>query len=261
MAINDQNRSRKTYSFFKLPAVPSTTVLSAGLGILLSNAGGAIVISIDPSVVQTGGSSVTGSVSLSSSLASVNTVVSLTNEGNVDWFAPGNNSVQSFRGSTFGHSKILGGWLQLGFDWVTQGGTLSATTSSYILSASATDDIGNGLAFFTTADEQISTPSSTLTGFGYRLSIPADKTTRTLRIYGALSSSKATFTARASDGSFSDVTASIDATSPGTLLPVWTLQYNTANTGQRVYVQLLTTVNHGGTPFVKFTAATLSSSV
>lgn len=260
MAINDQNRSRKTYSFFKLPAVPSTTVLNAGLGILLTNAGGAIVISIDPNVVQTGGSSVTGSVSLSSSLASVNTIVSLTNEGNVDWFAPTNNSLQSYRGSTPGHGKIFGGTLQLSFDWITQGGTLSSTTSSYILSASATDDINNGLAFFTTGDEQVATLSSVLTGFGYRLRVPAGKTSRTLRIYSALSSSKAVLTARSSDGSFSDISASIDSASPGTILPVWTLQYNTAKDGQYMFVQVLSTANHG-LPLMKFTAATLSSSI
>lgn len=66
MALNDQNRSRKTYSFFRAPPVPANrlvTLLSAGLGLRIEGDASQITYLINDGVVatQTGSNFFSGS--------------------------------------------------------------------------------------------------------------------------------------------------------------------------------------------------------
>lgn len=53
MSINDQNRQRKTYSFFRAPPIAAaSTLLSGGLGIIVTGNKNAVVISFDSSAIS-----------------------------------------------------------------------------------------------------------------------------------------------------------------------------------------------------------------
>ncbi len=74
------------------------------------------------------------------------------------------------------------------------------------------------------------------TGAGFSISAPADKTSRTLRIYAGAVSASGKLTARLSDGSAADFVSTITPTKTGRYNVVYTLTYKAASAGQTIAV-------------------------
>jgi len=192
----------------------------------------------------------TGSLTVSH-MISPNPVLNLSAEGTKDWFAPG--------GSTTGnvHSKLLGGRIMKSFDWVTDGQTLFTQPGSFSISSNTSDDAAGSRLTSSTTDQGLLTYAGA-TGIGYRLRVPASSTgTRTLKIYSSVFSAAVTLTARFTDGSVADASDLVDAGTGGYNYFVWTISYQSAHDGEELEISAIITTNHGGTPNLKFAAATL----
>lgn len=211
-------------------------------------------------VTVSGGGGYPGTGAAALSFSSPSGALNLSTLGTRDWFAPGGISSQNYRVSLgTAHSKILGGFVLVSFDWVsTTGWTAFTQASVYTLTTTATDDVANAPLSGASTDQGYDTSSILSVNVGYRLRVPADTYARTLTLYGSFFSCAATLTATPTDGSFATLTDTRDAGAAGTISYKWVITYNTARDGQELEVSVVVTTNHGSSPNFKFTAATLS---
>lgn len=189
--------------------------------------------------------------------------LNLTTAGGRDWLAP-NGTATIPRQLTTPHAKALreGPGLLNTFDYIfgQATGTTSTGTHSFTnpsMSATVTDDLGNGGLSAQTGGQGISN-NSTATGWGFRVIVPADTFQRTLTLYTSIFSAAVTVTVSVSDGSFTTKTLVFDSGAATTVEEAFQIAYNSGRDGQWLMVDVVVTTNHGSTPAVNYAAMTLN---
>ncbi len=185
--------------------------------------------------------------------------LNLSTEGTYDWMTPcGQTTTPRQQIPANNHRKILGGWLSIGFDWVSEGGILYTQASTIKLSTNANDDTGGGPMTNFQTDQGLYTNSDSLTGFGFCFRAPAGVTPRTLKLYCSCFSAVITMKCRASDASFADTSDTFDSGAGAVGLVQWDITYNTGRDGKDMLVQVLLTTNRHSSPHIKMSAITLA---
>jgi hypothetical protein len=213
--------------------------------------------------------------SLTGAQAAAPSTLNLSTEGTKDWLAfTGTATTNPLFDDGLWNWKVLGGYLRraIRFIYPAATTTLSTNTSSTLsLSATAGDD---GAASGTAAAQPLSASTNTMietsntgtpyTNWGFALEVPADTTSRTLRLYAGFSpsggsvSGTMTVTARLSDGSAADVTQTVTTSVSGVAWYKFTFVFNAASGGQRLNVSaMITGFGDSGTR-IGFQAATLA---
>ena len=191
--------------------------------------------------------------------ASAPASVNFSTEGTIDWFYAGTIATTPRLQSIPVYSKLLGEQMYQLFDWVDPGTMWAYAGWTPLVSTTAGDSTGPAL-----------TNSNTGTGiyrnevgavnYGVRFGALARTTTRVLRLYVGVFSGIATITARLSDGSHADVTATIEATAGVSADKMVTITYNSSEDFARLSVSVLITTNRGSSPNIHLMGATLGSS-
>jgi len=199
-----------------------------------------------------------GSGAITISQSAMPATLNLSTEGTFDWWAPaGVTTLYRVTAPAALHTKILGGWIVDGYNWLhLTNSTLFTQASSIQLSTTAGDDTASPLTNYAT-DQGLWTASGTLTGFGFAFRVPADTASRTLRIYCACFSAVVTLKARLSDGSVADTTDTLTSGANANATTQWNIAHHAAHDGAWLCVQATVTTNKGSSPNIKFAAATL----
>jgi uncharacterized membrane protein len=186
---------------------------------------------------------VTGVGALSGSVAAPAAAVQLTTEGTSDWAHWGLNTAT---------------------DWNHKNGVTSQIgTFTSVAGGAAGRYADNSTAFTWTDGTPTATATNTTTGLylagqnqGFRLTLPADPTTRTVRVYVGAWRAQSRMVAHLSDGSAVDFTdTSLSNSSGPTTLRVYTFTYKAASNGQTL--TLTFTQTNATTGNVTLQAATL----
>jgi hypothetical protein len=186
---------------------------------------------------------VTGVGALSGSVAAPAAAVQLTTEGTSDWAHWGLNAAT---------------------DWNHKNGVTSQIgTFTSVAGGAAGRYADNSTAFTWTDGTPTATATNTTTGLylagqnqGFRLTLPADPTTRTVRVYVGAWRAQSRMVAHLSDGSAVDFTdTSLSNSSGPTTLRVYTFTYKAASNGQTL--TLTFTQTNATTGNVTLQAATL----
>lgn len=211
------------------------------------------------------GGIVTGSITFSASAALNPTTLNLSSpvSGFIDWLAMASNAGIP-RQLTTGilHNKTLGGF-QLGanYDWVAGGNSNFAVfTQNFVtpaLNSTAIDDASSSILSANVGGQGIDSTTTGATGFGFRLVVPASTVPRILTIYTSSFSAVCNCTATLTDKSAGPVTQFYDTGAATAAERYFQITYNSSGTGYLV-VSVICTVNHGSTPNIKFSCATLS---
>jgi hypothetical protein len=205
----------------------------------------------------------TSSISLSTSNVNSATTYNLTTLGTCDWFFPGGTTTTPRQVAALGtlHAKIngcTGGSMLNSFNWVG-GGNSGATvgnassTVNQKFSSTGTDDIATSALSTSQVGQYVLSTSGT--GHGYSLAVPASPTPRTLLIYGANFSSTVTLTAHLVDGSASDQTTTVVTSVSTNQEWVATVTYQSA-TNTILNLSVIVTTNLGSAQ-ARFEAAVL----
>ncbi len=204
---------------------------------------------------------ISGSVTVS--VAANPSALNLTTEGTSDWLAPaGNDTTPRTIAAGSLHTKTTGQF-QIGrdFDWVYGGLGCTLFTQNQTnpsMTSTASDDAANAALSSSVAGQGIYYSNGT--GYGFRLSAPADTFTRTLRVYTSCYNGTSTCSATLSDGSVSTVTNDFSTGGAYTVEDYFTITYNASRDGQTLEVTVLLTVTGASSnPNIKFIAATLQS--
>lgn len=191
--------------------------------------------------------------------------LNLTSVGTRDWMCPAASTANPRAiGAGSLHAKVGGltaGILTSSFNWVSAGGATTIFTQNFVnpaVTSTAADDMATGALSASVAGQGIFSSVGAATGYGFVLAVPADTTSRTLKIYASVFSGTITATATLSDGSASPATATVVATAGNTTEGFFTITFNSASAGEFLTVTVLLTTNLGSGPNVKFMAATLA---
>ena len=212
-----------TMSFANANALNTTATFSlAGVYTLrLTASDGTLAASDDIIVTVTNGSSNTGLLSVGTGTpANVN----LTTEGTADWAHWGLTSVNSFNHKN-GVTQQISNFTKIG----------SGTVQRYT---------NNPNSYTWTSGTPTATATNTLTGVyvtgvnnGYQITVPADTTQKTLRVYVGLWSAGGRFEANLSDGSAPVYLDTSLVNSSGTSNRVYTINYQAGSAGQTLTVK------------------------
>ena len=170
--------------------------------------------------------------------------IDLSAEGTADWAHWGTANKNSFDHRNIPTPLISDFTPVIGNETITQFG-------SYALGFSWNNGTPTATAMSTTTGVYASG-----TGTGFRITVPADTTTRTLRLYSGGEQSTVTVTAHLSDSSAADYTTATTAMNgDGTQFErITTLVYHATSAGQTLTVSW---VQSSGTGFVHLRSATL----
>lgn len=197
----------------------------------------------------------TGSGSISQS--TIPSTLNLTTEGIYDWLATSTfTGIPRTKAWPPPNSKMLGGYLFESFCWTTAASIFNFSGALPALTSTASDDTARGLSGFTTG---VGLTATTDTGEGYCFKVPADTFQRVLRLYTGVFSGTITIVARASDGSFTDLTDTLVSAAGAGVGTVWKITYKTARDGQWLLISVRLTTNLGSTPNVTCQAITLAA--
>lgn len=179
--------------------------------------------------------------------------LNVSSSGTTDWFVPnGTTTIPRQLSSSNLHSKAIGGWLELTFNWVVNGGTLFTQNDTMQISSNAGDDVSTALVN-SVLSQGIDIVAGT--NIGWCLNAPESPSRlATLNLYCSTFSGAVTITVFSGVDNITQ-TLTFDSGAGAPLLRLITITYQT--TGPIGITALLTT-NHGSTPNVKFQAATLS---
>ena len=190
-----------------------------------------------------------GGGALNGSGVTAPSTVNLTSEGTADWSHWGLSSASSFNHKA-GVTSQIGNITPLG---------------------AAPGRFGGNPSFWTTHSWTDGTPTSSQTGFpggifflgvgnGYEISVPADTTVRTLRLYAGGFKSSSRVEASLSDGS-APAYSTVLSNSSGVIEQVITLTFSAASAGQTLTVRHTLEDDNGGTGNIGLQAATLQQAL
>ena len=208
LAYSDTGLSPNTSYSYRIAAFDAT-------GNTSPQSGAATAITF-PSVTGSGGS-------LSASLGTPASTVQLTTEGTLDWAHWGLSNAGSFN---------------------HKAGVTQQISNYTALGGPVTQYSNNPVGFTWTDGTPTSTATNTTTGVtiagllqGFRISAPADTTSRTLRVYIGALHTQGRMTAQLSDGSAPDYVATFSSSPSGPVtLGVYTFTYRAASSGQSLLV-------------------------
>ena len=164
---------------------------------------------------------------LSGSFAASSGTVQLTNTGAIDWAHWGLTSAGSFD---------------------HKAGVTSQISNYTVVGPNAAQQFGNNPVGFTWTDGiPTAAATNTTTGAwvygqnsGFRITVPADTSIRTLKVYSGVWSAQGAIVAHLSDGSAADYTDASLNNSTGTSTGVYTFRYNAASSGQSLTITFTT---------------------
>jgi len=180
--------------------------------------------------------------------------VNLTTEGVVDWVAiGGNNTIPRNLTSANLHTKVLGGGLHLGFDWIVNGGTNFIQNDVMTITTTVGDDTANAVLAASLSSQGINTAAGT--NIGWRLiAPPSPNRISILRIYCSVFSGEDTINVSMPFEGLS-TSLTFDSGAAAALYKMLTIQYR--GNGP-VTVSSRLTINRASTPNIKFQAASLA---
>ena len=233
---------------------PTTVTGSGSSTMTLTTTGGAAVGNYPLTITATSGSlshtanvslgvTALGGGSLTGSIGTPLGLVQLTTEGTSDWAHWGLTAATDF-------NHKAGATQQIGNFTLPAGGTPSRYINNPV-GFTWNDGTATGSATNTTTGVYISGQNK-----GFRLTVPADTTARTLRVYVGAWRTQGRMVAHLSDGSAADyVDTSLNNSAGATSMGVYTFTYQASATGQTLTVTFTQTTGTQGN--VTIEAATL----
>ena len=232
-----------TVSFANANALNTTATFSTtGVYVLRLTAGdGALTATDDVPVTVNNNSNSTGTLSVGSNTpANVN----LATEGTADWAHWGLTSANSFNHKN-GVTQQISNYTKIG------SGTIQRYTN-------------NPNSYSWTGGTPTATATNTLTGLyitgvnnGFQITVPADTTQKTLRIYVGLWAAGGRFEASLSDGSAATFVDTSLVNSGGTSNRVYTINYQAGSPGQSLIIKWTTNTVFNNWSNITLQAATL----
>lgn len=181
--------------------------------------------------------------------------MNLSTEGTFDWLnhiaTPG-NALRML--NPVPNSKKWGGHLLLGFDWIPLNGTAFTQNCNFTKTSTASDSV-QGLALNSVVGAGFF--HATNVGYGWRMTMPSDRGSYTLKIYTEHFAATVTVTATLTDGSEGTQTLTHNSGASTTVTNCWTIQF-TSQERCELAVSVILTTRTDSTPNLKFIAATLS---
>lgn len=203
--------------------------------------------------------SATGTLSISS--ASIATVT-LSTEGNIDWFANiANQNPPRGQAVNGTHSKIGGGWIMETWTWAVAGNSFTFDTAAMTARTTVvTDSIANVALSANTAWSRIFSLSSPTNGWGFQFRVPAESRVRRLKVYFGGYSIAATCTARLTDGSAPNVSCTFSTGASTTNSTIVTVDFSAAIRAELVFT-VIVQGRYTTDPNIMFGHATLSGNL
>jgi uncharacterized membrane protein len=183
--------------------------------------------------------------SLAGSIATPAAGIQLTTEGAIDWAHWGTTAASSFDHKS-GVSSQISNYTAVGSGTIAQFGN-------------------NPVGFTWTDGTPTASATNTTTGIyvagvnnGFKITVPADTSVRTLKVYVGVWSAAGKIVAHLSDGSAPDYTDSSLNNSSNTSVGVYTLRYNAGSSGKTLTITFTTTQQYNQWGNVTLQAASLA---